>query len=213
MATNPFQKKKVSQQEYDEIVRKAREDYNYITDENGVRRMNMHNFLIAPSEEHFVAAATANYEVEARFVEPEPMTKAEQDEFEDRIVYEDHLERLRIPIPGKQLTGVAAIDKAWKEKEDEEMRKFLAPARDAEDSLRKLIEETVSRALRKASGESSLPSSGLRIRPVPSREGIMPIVKAAAEFSENSDLTRFLTAFAENNEPAMRQIVRELEAA
>lgn len=203
---SPFEKRKVTKEEREEILRKARQEWDAVGE---------HQVIFGNrTDEDYLRAVDAGLEViGTEYVEPAAQTALEKQEFENRIVWEDHLSRLRIPIPGSELCGIPAIDKLTKEDNDRELEKFLRPARDAETSLRKMVEEVVTRALRKAGGESSLPSSGLRIRPVPSREGIMPIVKAAAEFSENSDLTRFLTAFAENNEPAMRQIVRELEAA
>lgn len=203
---NPFEKRRVTQAEREEILRKARQEWDAIGEHQVI-------FGNRTDEDHLRAVDATLEVIGTEYVEPAPQTALEKQEFENRIVWEYHLSRLRIPIPGSELTGIKAIDEMVKANNDREMAKFLQPARDAESALSKMIEETVARVLRKASGESSLPSSGLRTRPVASREGIMPIVKAAAEFSENTDLTRFLNAFSEDNQSAMRQIVRELEAA
>lgn len=203
---NPFAKRKVTAEERKAILAEARKTWDSIGE---------HQVIFGNrTDEDYLSAIDAGLEVTGgEFVEPAPQTAFEKQEFESRIVWEDHLSRLRIPIPGKELTGIAAIDKAWKETQDAEMQKFLAPARNAETSLQKMVEDVVARVLRKASGESSLPSSGLRIRPTPERQGLVPMLEKAREFSENSDAFQFLSAYVSGDEAGMRKLVRELEAA
>lgn len=201
---NPFAKRKVTAEERKAILAEARKTWDSLE----------HQHIFGMTGDEFVRSQDEMLDVVGtEYREPEPLTRAQEAELETRIRTEDFLERSRIGVPGKNLTGIAAIDKAWQEKEDEEMRKFLAPARDAESALSKMVQDVVRRTLRKASGDSSLPSSGIRIRPVAERQGLMPMLRAAAQEDPDSDATKFLAAYVGGDEQAQRRIARELAAA
>ena len=126
---NPFEKRRVTQAEREEILRKARQEWDAVGE---------HQIIFGNrTDQDYLQAVDAGLEViGGEYREPEPQNAFEKQEFEDRIVYEDHLERLRIPIPGKELTGIPAIDRLTKENNDREMAKFLQPANDAQTAAK-----------------------------------------------------------------------------
>jgi hypothetical protein len=109
-------------------------------------------------------------------------------------------------------TGCRAIDDAWAAHEKAELEKFLKPGRDQEASLNKIIEQAVARVLAK-SGGSSLPSSGIKVRPIPERQALMPLLSNAVDENSDTDAAKFLRAFVSGDNEGMRAVVRSLVRA
>lgn len=198
----PFLKKKVrTQAEKDVLLKEALAEWH---------KLGEFQFLVASSDREYVEKIADTIEVEeAAFVPSAPLSPERSEELSAEIategllsrVFGNRAEREEIPTWYQQIH--AAEQRA-------DMEKLLGPTRRGLESLDEMVRKSIDRVLQK-SGGLSLPSSGLFPRPVASREGLRPLLKAADEFCENTDLSKFLTAFAENNEPAMRSIIREME--
>jgi hypothetical protein len=200
---DPFVKKVKTYAERDELLKQAREDWN---------RLGAMSFLVATNEEEYLEKVASRIQVdEAGFVPPAPLSTSEQADFERRLTQSTTFDR----IFANRRTDAGELPPLLQKMADEEkaaeLEQFLAPGRRANQAIDDMIQNAIERAVAKTGGRS-LPSSGIFPKPVSERAGLLPVLKAAAEFSENSDLINFLTAWATGDQAAMRKIARELAA-
>ena len=192
---NPLIKKVRTQGEKDELLRLARAEWDAIPDQ--------FKHLVAASDEEFLGKLSESIIVESpAFVPPREATAAEKAELTGSLL---HLE-LYGDRASHDITGVPAIDDAWKAKEDADLQKLLGPAKRQQSALDALINKAVEDVLAK---RGSVPSEHDR-----SRFAIMPALAArASEEAPGSDVAKFLAAYIAKDEPGMRAVVRQLVAA
>lgn len=198
--TNPFAKRKVTAQEREAILAEARKTWDSLE----------HSHILGFTDVQYLESVDDGLEVvRTQFVAPEPLSPERSAEQTREIETEGLLHRVfggradREEIP-------SWFKKTHEAEQRAALEKLLGPTRQAEGTLDELVKDALSRVLAKSGGDFS---PGLRIRPVPARQSLSPILKAASEFCENPDLSAFLSAFAQNDEAGMRVVVREMEAA
>jgi hypothetical protein len=200
-AMNSFIKKVKTQSEKDELLRHARVEW---------QEAGQMSFLIAPTEEDFLSAVADGIEVEgsqSQFVPPEPLSPERSGEFGREIEVEAMLER--VFGPKEEIPGWYA--KTHAEDQRQLRDEFLASARRAESAIDALVEKAIKRVFQKVDGNlESSTRVPLGVRPIPECQGIMPLVRAAAEYNPSSDAARFLTAYVAGDEAGMRRVVREI---
>lgn len=202
---DPLFKRKVrTQAEKTELLRQAREDWN---------KLGAFQFLVAANDQEYLEKVSESIQVEEEnFVAPAPLSGAAEADFSRRLAQDSIVDR----VFANRRTDVndlpPVLQKIADEQDSADLEELLAPARRQQRELDSMIEKALLRAMQKTSG-GSLPASGIVPRPVPERAGILPILKSAVEFSENADLVKFLTAYAQGDEAAMRAVARELVAA
>jgi|HubBroStandDraft_4_1064222.scaffolds.fasta_scaffold412312_1 hypothetical protein len=201
---NPFVRKVKTQAEKDELLRLAREEFD---------KAGAFSFLVAPTWEEYVAGIEASIEVEQpAFEAPASLSAVERADFERRLTQSTVMDLVFGDRIADNSTGCRAIDDAWAAHEKAELEKFLKPGRDQEASLNKIIEQAVARVLAK-SGGSSLPSSGIKVRPIPERQALMPLLSNAVDENSDTDAAKFLRAFVSGDNEGMRAVVRSLVRA
>lgn len=198
---DPFIKRKVKTvEEKNELLRQARIDFE---------KVGVFSFLVAPTWEEYAATIEASIEVQQpAFEAPRALTSAE--------ITKQQTDLVHLQIFGSRRTDTSdlppVLQKVADEQEAEDLTKLLGPARRQQSALDALIQDAVEKALRKTSGASDH-RMAVMPKPIPKREGIMPLVRAAVEEDPGSDIARYLSAFVSGDEQAQRQIARELAAA
>lgn len=192
---NPFFKKVRTQAEKDELLRQARIEYESIPPQFA--------HLVAASDEDYMAKVADTIEVEVPvYVQPRPLTAAEEAELNGRLVCEQM--RYNVDLYGNIPDG--PLKDFARAQDEAELQKFLAPTRRAESFLESLVRQ----AFEKVAGNQSVPRRESDREPL----AIIPkVAQLAAEQDSNSDVAKFLAAYIAKDEPRMRRVARELASA
>jgi hypothetical protein len=201
---NPFFRKVKSVEDKNELLKQVRVEYE---------QAGAASFMICPTWEEYVEKISATIEVEQpAFVPPTPLTAGETVDFERRLSQDNTMMR----VFGNRRTDASdlptLLQKVADQQQAAELKDFLAPARRADNALNELIEKAVEKVIQKAVGPPDNRVT-LPVRPLPERQGLMPLLTNSVDEDSTTDAAQFLRAFVSGDKDGMRAVVRSMVRA